>query len=369
MSHTKERKEKSCLNCNAVIYGTYCHICGQQNTEPKDTFGHLAAHLISDIFHFDGKFFSSAKYLLFRPGFLTYEYVRGRRASYLNPIKMYVFISAVFFIFFLTVYKPEQLLSRPENQKVTTAGVMKELTDQKEDITASLANKDIPVSAKNILQETLKKIQDQTQQLQRDSSKKNEIHAALTRGIIISAYNSFSLLQYDSMQRILPAAKRDGWLMRQFNRRGIIVNEKFKGREDTMLEQLLEAFFHHFPQVLFISLPLFALLLQLLYIRRRKWYYVDHLIYTVHLYCAVFIFLFLLLVISAVNNAYHLQWLIYFSNIIWIYILYYTYKGLRNFYGQGRGKTILKWLLLNATAMIFMIFLFGIYLIFTAFTL
>ncbi len=369
MSHTKERNEKNCLNCNAVVYGPYCHICGQQNVAPKDTFGHLAGHLISDIFHFDGKFFSSSKFLLLRPGFLTYEYVRGRRASYLNPIKMYVFISAVFFIFFLAIYKPERLLSNPKNQQVTTAGVMKELTDKKASIATSLADKNIPASARNILQESLKKTNGQIMLLQQDSSKKNEIHAAITRAIIISAYDSFSLQQYDSVQQALPAAKKDGWLMQQFNRRGIIINEKFKGREDTELEALLDAFFHHFPQVLFISLPLFALLLQLLYVRRRKWYYVDHLIYTVHLYCAVFIFLFLLLVISSFKNTYHLQWLSYIANIIWIYIFYYTYKGLRNFYGQGRGKTILKWFLLNTTAMIFMIILFGIYLIFTAFTL
>ena len=69
-------------------------MCGQENIETHETFGHLAVHFISDIFHFDGMFFSTLKYLLFKPGFLTYEYVRGRRASYLNPIKMYIFISA-----------------------------------------------------------------------------------------------------------------------------------------------------------------------------------------------------------------------------------------------------------------------------------
>ena len=99
MPHNKERKEKICLNCNAAIYGRYCHVCGQENIEPKEKFWHIANHFIEDVTHFDGKFFSTLKYLLFRPGFLSKEYLRGRRVSYLHPIRMYVFTSAVFFSF------------------------------------------------------------------------------------------------------------------------------------------------------------------------------------------------------------------------------------------------------------------------------
>ena len=100
MSHLHERKEKICLNCKSVIYGRFCHVCGQENIEPKETFWGLLTHFVYDVTHFDGKFFDTTKYLLFRPGFLALEYLRGRRASYLNPIRMYVFTSAFFFIIF-----------------------------------------------------------------------------------------------------------------------------------------------------------------------------------------------------------------------------------------------------------------------------
>lgn len=98
MSHLKERKDKDCLNCGAQVQGRYCHICGQENTEPHESFWALIQHFIFDLFHFDGKFFESVKYLLFRPGFLTKEYMRGRRLAYLNPIRMYIFTSAIFFL-------------------------------------------------------------------------------------------------------------------------------------------------------------------------------------------------------------------------------------------------------------------------------
>ena len=108
MSHLKERREKNCLNCNAQLQGKYCHICGQENIEPKETVWHLVSHFFQDITHFDGKFFSTLKLLIFRPGFLSKEYVAGRRASYLNPIRMYVFTSDFFFLIFFTIYNPEE---------------------------------------------------------------------------------------------------------------------------------------------------------------------------------------------------------------------------------------------------------------------
>ncbi|MGV3656323.1 MAG: DUF3667 domain-containing protein [Chitinophagaceae bacterium] len=53
-----------------------------------------------DIFHFDGKFFDTLKYLFFWPGGVAKEYVKGRRNRYLDPIRMYLFTSAVFFLIF-----------------------------------------------------------------------------------------------------------------------------------------------------------------------------------------------------------------------------------------------------------------------------
>ena len=98
VSHSKERAEKICLNCRTELNGRYCHVCGQENVEPKHTLWGLITHFFNDITHFDGKFFSTVKYLMWKPGFLPAEYVRGRRANYLDPVRMYIFTSAVFFL-------------------------------------------------------------------------------------------------------------------------------------------------------------------------------------------------------------------------------------------------------------------------------
>ena len=102
MSHFKERKSKSCLNCNAEVYDRFCGVCGQENIEPQESVFHLFKHFFEDITHFDGKFFTSVKYLLTKPGHLTREYEAGRRLSYLNPVRFYIFTSFLFFLIMFT---------------------------------------------------------------------------------------------------------------------------------------------------------------------------------------------------------------------------------------------------------------------------
>ena len=92
------RAENDCLNCGATLQGKFCHVCGQENLEIKESFGHLMNHAVSDYFHFDDKFFNTLKPLLFKPGKLTNEYMAGKRASYLHPVKMYIFISFIYFV-------------------------------------------------------------------------------------------------------------------------------------------------------------------------------------------------------------------------------------------------------------------------------
>ena len=138
MSHTTDRAQKDCLNCGAVVQGPYCHICGQHNIETKETLWGLIQHFVYDITHFDGKFFSSLKSLLLRPGFLSYEYMRGRRASYLNPVRMYIFTAALFFVVLFAMRKDSQPLEIGNaDYAVRRAGLVRAL-----DTTNASANRD-----------------------------------------------------------------------------------------------------------------------------------------------------------------------------------------------------------------------------------
>src|SRR6185503_21178833 len=115
VSHSPLRKEANCLNCGATVQGRYCHVCGQENVEPKETFWHMFTHFFYDITHFDSKFFETVKDLAFKPGFLSKQYMLGRRASYLHPVKMYVFTSAIFFLLFFSFFSSIAFKSTIDN--------------------------------------------------------------------------------------------------------------------------------------------------------------------------------------------------------------------------------------------------------------
>src|SRR5215510_6945655 len=100
----QEHEAKHCLNCGAVLTGKYCSECGQKDQDLHDSFWHLTGHFVGDIFHFDSKFFRTLTPLLIKPGFLTIEYMRGKRAGYMKPVQLYFFISVVFFLFYFSFF-------------------------------------------------------------------------------------------------------------------------------------------------------------------------------------------------------------------------------------------------------------------------
>jgi len=357
LSHSKERAEKICLNCKAELHGRFCHNCGQENIEPKESIWGLIVHYFNDLTHFDGKFFSTLKYLMFRPGFLADEYVKGRRASYLNPIRMYIFTSAIFFIIFFTIYDEESVMGGGRGNDDTKDSVSLLNTKVKGD-TIVTGNAAID----SILAEGQKE-----EKAERKNKKKADTSGNVKFSIRPDRYRSHA--HYDSVQKALPADERDGWFQRIFNRRQISIREKYGDDDKTLIRVWLNLLIHQFPKLLFLSLPLVALILKLLYVRRKQFYYVDHVIWTVNLYIFGFILLLIGMGISYLGEV--SGWGIFGWIIggLWIYALYYNYKAMRVFYKQRRAKTIVKFILLNFMTQLTILILFTLFLVFTIFQL
>jgi len=385
VSHLKERKEKICLNCQSALYGRYCHVCGQENLEPKETVWHLVQHFFNDITHFDGKFFSSVKYLVRKPGFLSREYMLGRRASYLNPIRMYVFTSAIFFIIFFSLQSPEKVMKFNETPEVkknlptlikdraVVEKEMKEETDKedKQDLIRNLQKRDAEIAmikkeygdtttrsfsksdralllAEAITNDSLG--QTGLAPLVRDNIKKSieaDKNNQGTNFFDIHPGRYGSVEQYDSLQKTLPDSLRDGWFRRAFSERLIEVELGYHRDKKSWQQHLAENFLHSFPKILFWSLPFFALILNMLYFRRKQYFYVDHGIFTIHVYCANFILILIMVLLSKLANWLQWGWLEAIVGIliflICLYMLIYLYKAMRGFYQQRRAKTFLKY--------------------------
>lgn len=103
MSSGKYRKENNCLNCGFVVEKHYCSSCGQPNLELNESFWQFISHSIAHYFHFDNKFFQTLVPLISKPGKVTLDYLAGKRARYINPVSMYIFVSI---LYFLVVYSP-----------------------------------------------------------------------------------------------------------------------------------------------------------------------------------------------------------------------------------------------------------------------
>jgi len=331
--------------------GRYCHICGQENVEVKESFWHLATHLIYDIMHFDSKFFDTLKYLLWRPGFLSKEYLRGRRASYLHPIRMYVFTSAIFFIiFFAFVIKPDELGNTLKTTNTNTSEGRRTLQEEIKILEDSLQKTTDPKKKEDI--------QDDINGLKMASSYVPNIKVSETSdssekkkdndGKVLNIGDSFkTVAEYDSLQKTLPENKRDNWFERTMNHRIITINQKYKGDEERFKEDFIEKFKHSIPQMMFVSLPLLALILQLLYVRRRKqFYYVDHVIVLVHVYIAIFISLLIYYGFDALKTTTGWSLFSWFKTIAGIYIGLYCLLAMYKFYGQGIVKTTFKYIIL-----------------------
>jgi len=358
LSHKTLRKEDNCLSCGTTVPDRYCPHCGQENTEPHETFWHMVQHFLYDITHFDSKFFDSMKFLLLKPGFLPAEYIRGKRAGYLNPIKKYVFTSAVFFIAFFSLFKAGENLKMNVDQPISTADRVAYIKKLKGALSKDTAN----TSWKAALL------------LLEDSSR------VLTNEDMMPYWDDFNYVnlgkrsyknkqEYDSIQQTLPAGKKDGWLLRKMQYRNLELKQRYKMDPRSGMNKMMETFLHKLPLLLFVSLPIFALLLKLLYFRRKKFYYADHGIFSIYHY--IFSFFLLLLVLSLDELGDFTGWDIFdiMALILFLSGGVYLFMAMRRFYGQGFFKTLFKFTLLNIGAILALVLLFFVFLIFSVYTI
>ena len=323
------RKENDCLNCGTILEGKFCHNCGQENLEMKESFGHMMNHAISDYFHFDHQFFSTLKPLFTKPGFLTNEYMAGRRANYLHPVKMYIFISLVYFVvLFQTGHTLMNVHTNVRGSQSAQKAIDSVMKDPK-----------IPAYIKKSLIEKIKKEsisstpQNNTVNYMTEDKAANEKASAY---FLSPTSNDSTYSAYLIDQQKLPEQKRDGIIEQYYNKKAYAYKAAYGSRTQ---EVVLDEFKHNIPKMMFLLLPLCALILMVTF-RNNKKYYVEHLIYSFHLHCFIFLFLAIIML---------LQWIIpseavngFLSFLSLIAIAYYVYRSLRIVYGRSRWRTISK---------------------------
>lgn len=105
----KKLKQHSCANCGFEFSASseqinFCPNCGQENHNPRFPLIHYGYELMEGLLHFDTKFLYSFKVLLFKPGKMTYDYIRNVRGRYTPPFKLFIFIS-IFALIIINIFE------------------------------------------------------------------------------------------------------------------------------------------------------------------------------------------------------------------------------------------------------------------------
>jgi len=336
MSTGKYRKESNCLNCGHHVEEHFCTHCGQENIEIKEDAIHMISHAIADYFHFESKFFGTIKPLLMQPGYLSKLYVAGKRVAFIHPIRLYIFISIVFFLFMLSSSKSE----KAEKEAVQTTHTTKK---KQADLKIETLEQDLKNPALT--------------SAQRDSMIKVAVAEATEKSTEMNDFTindewvnktDTTVNAYENRQNALPAKQRDNFLKHYIIRKNLEIR-KYPNAGEKITEDIK----HNVPKMMFILLPLFALILKLVYFRSKKYYY-EHLIYSFHVHSALFLSLLILNVLTWFFDLFY--GISFLLNTVWfVYAFWYIYRSLRTFYGSRRWVTAAK----------FAFLLFGYMLVFT----
>ena len=281
-----------CRNCGNEVTGEYCGHCGQREGRADRRFLDLAGEMLGDVFDLDSRFWKTLFYLLFRPGYLSAEFMAGRRARYLPPLRLYLVISFVIFLA-MSFYTSNAIVvgSDPEER----------LSD---DVVVSINSGGLEQAADG----------------------EGPEDAGEWRADI-------GLADEHSPQ----------WL-KDIDQRA--EENVVKLREDP--SEFIETMVDYLPQLMFLLLPLFALLVQIAYLF-SPFHYLQHLVFTLHYHS----FAFLLYLIG------HCLVLAGWEPTGWLYLalMVYLVLALRQAYGSGIRGAIGKslficfsyfWLLIGA---------------------
>ena len=319
MSHSPIRKDKTCLNCRHVVEQKYCPNCGQENTESRKTFHYLFVHFFEDLTHYENTFWRTIRYLLFKPSALTSEYLAGKRLSYLAPVRLYIFISFVTFL---------MIALFPGHSKETPADFNLDVSRKKE----------VP---KNIFTGDL-----------------NDLKPG-------DGFDKFTK-EVDSVQKYAPEEKKldsfSYWMIQKVK----YVKEHNTKKE--LISKFTESFVHNIPKVLFIIMPLFAFILWLFH-GKKRWYYFDHGIFTLHYFSFLLLVTSILFIIRRLVGLFGEESPLSFISSITdffggLWMFYYFFPAHHRFYGETRWISFFKSIVLlfiNFTVIIFLLVFYIFY--------
>src|SRR5262249_28834528 len=285
----------------------FCGACGQRLEAPVHTLWHFTHVAAEDLTHADSRLWRTLGALVLRPGFLTAEFLAGRRARYLPPLRLYLVVSLAFFVLAAAVRPHAAAITfrdddpTPEYHDLGAVGG--------EAATAGEAQKPGTVPPEKVC----------------DNMNYN------------GPFESWLAPRLPDICRHVRADHGRG---------------------------LWEGVLHNLPRALFLFLPLLAGFMMLLYWRPRH-YYIEHLLFLVHNHANVFLVFGVTLILEQLLPGLR-GWLQF---AVFVYLVWYAFRAMRVFYRQGRALTFAKYVLLASFYLVMGSLMFGLTMAYTALSL
>ena len=330
----KRRKANHCLNCGEEFDESfnYCSHCGQENNHNRVSFATLVIDFLNNYFSFDSKFSLSLLPFFFEPGYLTKKFVEGKRASFVNPIRLYLVISLIFFFVFSMV--SNDIIQDSVKKFDETTG---ELSDQLPDSSKVLLDEVLAGNLSNIESDSIYTLipdqEDSTRNYtfsiqQPDSS--NEFLTEENFGTYMRLRDNYDV----SVDQLLDSLYTDSLSNFQYNLTKKLIRLD-RAENQVVISQLLK----NLPLMMIFILPIFAFVLKLIYMRRNQ-YYITHLILALHLHS----FAYVVYGFAFVAAMYWLPdgaggWAVFISFIL---VSTHSYLSFLKVYQQGWFKTLIK---------------------------
>ena len=368
-----------CENCGRPRADRFCSQCGQNDRTYSRSLFPVLGELVRESFEFDGRLAQTLKLLLFKPGSLSTEFSCNRRARYMTPVRLYLFTSVIFFLTMSLVMSrvPIPLVEEPDQDPASAlAEIPGEVMDTLQAAVDSLqavvpgiqlqiGGEDIPVSAEisesgvaalraNLEPSQHDKLDDL---LKRESARRTQTFLA----ILAAAFDPEARESSVGGRQADPGPQEDAAPEEDAapgaddppapdavvlpTSRGFLARMALNSAVDLMHDP--DAFFEriigNLSIAMFFLLPFYALVLAVLYWRQKR-YYIEHLVFGMHVHSLLFMIVTLMLIVSITPmGAAGQGWT---QGILGLAVVAYPIIALRRFYGNGWFVTLVKAFLL-----------------------
>jgi Protein of unknown function (DUF3667) len=315
-----------CENCGAPMAGPFCAQCGQHAVDYRRSFRHIIVDVLDSFLSWDSKFFATIGWLIVRPWHLTSEFLAGRRVRYVHPLRLYLLVSILFF--FVVNYWAKSIHADPSKLSA-------------EDRAEIAADPDIPPKVKAQVQRAL----DAKGLTQPDAQASPSPEAAVPPQPTTTASPPPSVASPSPSGDFGPLLQLEKptsdplekWLEQK-------AKEKM-GEHGSKMALFIATLFSNLPYMMLCCIPLFALVLKVLYVRKRI-FYIDHLVYALHIHSFAYLAIMLIVLITIGLNrlipGVFAGWII---AAIWITFAAQIFLSIRRVYRQGWFFTVFKFFL------------------------